>query len=362
MTNNRKDSTTAIRAVCAIVFILFSFLYIYFYQTPTLTYEQHVLSGGVTVYRPLISAIIITAVGWMGQMFISGVCGFAKGFYALTFFPSMALLAFLTCGESDGNGGLTVGNSIWMIGISLIIYLACMTALQKLHFFAFSKDSLLFSRQLTLNLCIMVLMMLFVVKNSNGDSLLHRQVIAEKQLVNQDYGSLANEGKNWHGDVFMDTNPTLTLLRYIALDKRGELAEKLFAQPVVGSTASLCRLEGITPAICKKKMLSRYKGFDYHLCAFLCDRDLDAFARLLSDSIDITRTGICDSLPVHYREALVLYQHQRSNPVAVYNDSIMEADYDDLQQLVRSCKTENSRLDNLRRNYQATYWNYYYTK
>lgn len=63
MAKNRKDSTTAIKAVCAIVFILFSFSYIYFYQTPTLTYEQHILSGGVTVYHPFISAVIIAVVG-----------------------------------------------------------------------------------------------------------------------------------------------------------------------------------------------------------------------------------------------------------------------------------------------------------
>lgn len=363
MTNNGKDSTTTIKVVCAIVFILFSFVYIYFYQTPVLTYEQHVLSGGVTVYHPLISAIIITVVGWMIQMLVHNACRFASGCHALTYFPSMALLAFLTCGEADGNGGLTVGTSIWIVAVSLVIYLACMAIARRwLTYSAPSSDILLSSRTLTLNLGVMVLMMLFVVKTANSDSLLHRQVIAEKQLVAQDYENLANEGLNRGGYCYAETNPTLTLLRYIALDKRGELAERLFTQPVMGSTASLCRLEGIKPLLCKKKMLSRYKGFDYHLCAFLCDKNLDAFAHLLADSIDLTKPGICDSIPVHYREALVLYQHQRSNPVVAYSDSIVEADYHDLQQLMRSSKTGNLRRDNLRKNYQATYWNYYYTE
>ncbi len=361
MAKNRKDSTTAIKAVCAIVFILFSFSYIYFYQTPTLTYEQHILSGGVTVYHPFISAVIIAVVGMIVQFFINNICRLTSGCHALTFFPSMVLLAFLACGENDGNGGLVAGNSIWIIAGSLLIYFAVMFAVRKMSPSAkLPKEPFLLSKELTLNLCVMALMMFFVIRNSNNDSLLHRQVVAEKQLVAQDYENLAKEGQNREGYSYPETNPTLTLLRYIALDKRGELAEKLFTQPVIGSTASLCRLEGITPLVVRKKMLSRYKGFDYHLCAFLCDKDLDSFACLLTDSIDISKPGICDSLPIHYREALVLYRHQRSNPVSVYNDSIVEADYNDLQQMMRSSKTKNLRRDNLRRNYQTTYWNYYY--
>lgn len=349
--------------MCAIVFILFSFLYIYFYQTPTLTYEQHVLSGGVTVYRPLISAIIITVVGCLLQFFVHNICGFTKGCHALTFFPSMALLAFLTCGEADGNGGLTTGLSIWIIAASVVVYVAGMLMLKRwLPYGKPSHELLLSSKALAANLCVMALMMLFVMKNGNSDSLLRRQVIAEKQLVAMDYESLAKEGQAKNGYCHPETNPELTLLRYIALDKRGELADKLFTQPVIGSTASLCRLEGITPVLCRKKMMSRYKGFNYHLCAFLCDKDLDSFARLLTDCIDIAKPGMCDSLPTHYREALVLYQHLRSNPVSAYNDSIMETDYHDLQQMMRSSKTANLRRDNLRRNYQTTYWNYYYTE
>ena len=68
MTYNRiTDSTTAERAVCAVVFCLFVFVFVYFYQAPTLAYAQHVLSKGATVYHELPSALLVTFVLYLLQ-------------------------------------------------------------------------------------------------------------------------------------------------------------------------------------------------------------------------------------------------------------------------------------------------------
>ena len=47
---NREDgSATVVRTVCAIVFLLFVAIYVFFYQEDTLALTQHLLSGGKTV-------------------------------------------------------------------------------------------------------------------------------------------------------------------------------------------------------------------------------------------------------------------------------------------------------------------------
>ena len=42
---NTRNSTTVIKAVCAIVFSIFSFVYLYFHQADLLAMSQHYLSG-----------------------------------------------------------------------------------------------------------------------------------------------------------------------------------------------------------------------------------------------------------------------------------------------------------------------------
>ena len=58
----RNSSTLSIRLMCAIVFCLFSFCFLYLFQSDILAAAQHALSNGLTSYKPLTGAIIITLV------------------------------------------------------------------------------------------------------------------------------------------------------------------------------------------------------------------------------------------------------------------------------------------------------------
>ena len=49
------------RVMCAILFLCFSFLYLYEYQADVLAVAQHVLSDGQTHYNRTIGAVLITA-------------------------------------------------------------------------------------------------------------------------------------------------------------------------------------------------------------------------------------------------------------------------------------------------------------
>ena len=88
---------------------------------------------------------------------------------------------------------------------------------------------------------------------------------------------------------------------------------------------------------------------------YLLDKDIDAFAREVSRYYPINS----DSLPRHYREALVLYNHRRSNPVITYKDAVLDVDYNDLQKLEASCQNDTERKGKVMESYANSYWYFF---
>ena len=100
----KNDSTVTVKAASAVVFAVFTFLWLYFFQADVLFYGQHVLSGGVTTYNRTVGAVLITLLLWLLQLGVYCLTRLSKKAYALTFFPSMLLLAMMTSirvGEED---------------------------------------------------------------------------------------------------------------------------------------------------------------------------------------------------------------------------------------------------------------------
>lgn len=377
MKQYKRDSTVAIVATCAIVFCLFSFLYIYCYQTPTLAYEQHVLSEGVTVYHPLISAILITLSGHIIQFLVYGFTKLNGPSHALTYLPSMLFLAVLTSGYPTPDGGIGIGLWVWFIPVILLAYLGVVKVIKQWLSVSGPTEPFFSSRSLLLNTLTMMVMMLFVLNVCNGDELFHRQIRAEKLLLENRYVELAKEGQGRsllaqrtgitqlemkYNKTSERTDSTLTLLRFIAMDRLGTLPDSAFTQPVVGGKSSLLRCENVHPLLFTKRFLMRRKSFDYKLCALLAERDLDGFASLLTSKVNVNDTTACDTLPRHYKEALVLYQHLRSKPITAYVDPVLETDYRDMRDMQRGCATNEQRRMSLQRNYRNSYWCYYVNK
>lgn len=94
---------------------------------------------------------------------------------------------------------------------------------------------------------------------------------------------------------------------------------------------------------------------EHRLTAFMLDKNLDGFARLLTTRY----SGRLSALPLHIREALVLYTHKRSHPKIVYNESVMDADFKDYRSLYLKTPDPQIRQNQLRDNYGSTYWYYY---
>ena len=100
-------------------------------------------------------------------------------------------------------------------------------------------------------------------------------------------------------------------------------------------------------------------AIDYLLCGYLLDRNIDAFAANVTKYYEVNDSV---ALPKHYKEALVMYTHLRSNPRVIYNNNVMNTDFEDFQKLEKSVADERERQTALRDTYGNTYWYYYQYK
>lgn len=69
-----KRQETPIRVVCTFVFTLFSFFYLYYFQSDVLTVSQHVFSKGQTHYDHFVGATLITLVLLLLQVGVVNIC------------------------------------------------------------------------------------------------------------------------------------------------------------------------------------------------------------------------------------------------------------------------------------------------
>jgi hypothetical protein len=134
------------------------------------------------------------------------------------------------------------------------------------------------------------------------------------------------------------TDQRLLNLRIKALAHENQLGERLFSYPIKGSGRHLITRKG-----------------DYELCGYLIDKQLDRFAAALPHYYNIGE----QRLPRYYREALVLYNHLRSNPHIVYHNNVLDTDYRDMRELARRYSDPKARQMAVFSNYEDTYWYYY---
>jgi len=380
---NKNSSTVAIRLMCAIVFLSFSFVWLYCFQADVLAAAQHVLSKGLTTYKPFVGAILITLVLQSLQLIVYALTRLRKRSHALTYLPSMLALAVITDVNSDVDGQYTLGPLWWILPIVIALWLLLVFVarmLQSVEPAAEPKG--VFSRALWINMLTMALLIIIVVALSNSNAVFHYRMRAEARLLSGDY-----EGALQMGAKSLESDADLQMIRMYALSRTGELGERLFAYPVSSHSEAMLPVEGkskfvMYPSDSLYKFLgARPKGemttarylelmqrrdstvdhriADYELCGLLIDKRIDDFVCQLrryyseGDTLDI------DRLPRHYREAMTLYTHLRSRPVVVYHNSVMDEDWKNLQELEAQYPDLTERKGRVEEQYHDTYWYYY---
>ena len=376
--NYPANNGTLLQTACAIVFLLFVFVYLYFFQADLLSMVQHVLSGGATHYDSTIGTVIITAVLYLVHIGTKRLGGLDRVCHALSYFPSLLLLAALTDVEVDFSVSPLRGLWLWLAPLLLAVYVFLSLAV-KYNWIETLLPS--YSAPISVlwkNLLLMACMFIAVCLCGNNDSVLHYRLRVERLL-----GSGAYSKALMVGEKSDETDASLTMLRAYALSRSGQLGERLFEFPLTGGSYALlpdgksvrCLLypeDRIVRALSIRKKgdmtpmeyllyierngLGRKPVTDYILCGYLLDRNIDAFVNAIRRKYSLTSP----SLPKHYKEALTLYTHLRSNPVLVYHNEVMDADYADFQNLEHKYTDARERESYVRDMYGDTYWFYYF--
>lgn len=375
--NKQNSSTHAMHVVCAVIFLVFTWLYVYCGQSSVLAATQHVLSNGETTYSSSIGTPIILITLWLLQISVYLITRLWKNWHSLTYFPSMLLLLALTSAGCILDRGGSIGFWMWLIPLLLIVWGGVVYLLRQLQpMEAVNSTGGLFSKLMCNNVFGMVVMMALVLLLGNDNKVYSYRMRAEDDMIHGRYADACLAGSK-----SLQTDSSLTSLRIYALARQGELPQKLFTYPVEGSsrdllpdsstvrwvmlpTDSLYHFLGVrfkqpmAPMhylnFILQHKLAKQPAADYLLCGYLLDCNLDAFVRHIGLYYNLNKP-----LPTHYREALTLYTHLRSHPFIVYHSTEMDADFQDLQQLMQTPGSKAERFSNLRDTYGNTYWYYY---
>ena len=418
MSNSMKNSTTTvINVVCAIVFLVFVFSYLYFYQADVLALAQHVWSSRQTHYDRTIGASLITFVLGLLTLGISAITDFPRRVQTLVYLPALMLLGVLTSAYplADGSVHVSIGCVILAV-LSLVCFAIFARSLSEYRAYESPLTGFsLLSQTSWANFSILAAMLVVTCCMGNNDGLLHRQLRMERLVSEGKFDDALKVNMDYR-----DADSSMTMLQVYCLASQGRLGEDLFKYPLCGgskallptrdksvrfrytSAVGLWRLLGAAPGEEIKSARSYFltlkrQGYakpvvtDYDLVACLLDCDLDAFASGIRKVYDfrsdeekkveekriekLRKAGEEDTLaakgpvllpqerlPKYYRQALVLYTRTHSQRVLTYTDNVVDADYDDYLKLERRhYDSVNEKEISVGSSFAGTYW-YYYRK
>ena len=380
---NRNSSTVSIRLTCAIVFLLFSFAWFFCFQADLMAAAQHVLSGGLTRYNRLLSPIIVVVSLQLLQVAVYSFLRLRKRTHALTYFPSLLILAMLTDISRDIDVESSGGIWWWAFALAFVAWIPLALLARSLQDVEPAHEPVgFFSRAIWINMVQMLALFVMVALVGNTNAVFHYRMKAEAALLRGDW-----EGALQAGQKSLESDANLQMVRMYALSRTGEMGERLFRYPIVaGSSAmlptggesrttlypvdSLYRYFGARPAspmspmrylqlMARRDSVVNMTLADYELCGLLIDKRMDEFVSRLCHYYAMDDSLTADRLPRHYREALTLYTHLRANPRIVYHNPVMEEDFNNLQELEAKYPDPTERKGKVEDQYRGTYWYYY---
>ena len=348
---------------------LFCFLYLFVTQREFFCWRWG-LPAGEHIPTSLCAALVLTLLLWgVHRVTARLLRRLPLQLYALTAIPSTLLLALLTAYPIDWK--LAVGSAVIVIAGIVTAFLVMRNQTRPVSGI----------RTCTRNVITLFLLFVFVGIMGNTNDICHYELRAARLLMEG-----APEKAEKVGEKALESSPRLNALRALALSQQGKLPEALFNYPQAYDCRSLlltpdeaaglglspdslyghlgCQAftgddarayfdEHVRPAALEGNPAAR----DYRLCALLLDKDIDLFAQELHEfyPTDITEAP----LPKLYREALTLYQHIRTKPLYLYEDSVSETDYEDFEALRRQYSDPTVQRNMTRRKYGDTYWWFY---
>lgn len=360
--------------MCAVVFCVSAFLYLFVYQQDVIALRLSRLFDGDGYYVPLVFSVFGVLACQVLQLVCLHVFRHEKPLCAVTYFPSLALLWLIAEFDVSDAGG-------WAVLLTLVLMpFVLMFMLGRHGFFMWQvRHVRTLSRRMWINVMFLSAGFILISCCSNYDDVMRFRLKVERMIASGRYDKALGAGY-----YAADTDASLTMLRIYALSKSNRLGERLFGYSLSGGSGALLPDGKDVKFLLLDDALvygyvgldaAEYRGFsalkhrffkekgcngplaDYVLCGYLLDKNLEGFVKSL------LACGIKDfsSLPRHYREALVLYCRTRSGHILTYKNEAMDADYADMQafgkKYMLSPKERHSAVKDA---YGRTYWYYYY--
>lgn len=362
----------SIRILCAVLFAIFSFIYIYVFQGELLALMQDYLSKGMTQNNSLVTAFLLTVLLMLLQWFINRGSKLHGYWEALSYIPSCALLALLT-DVNDGTMLYSASKWLWGIPICTLLYIGVVWLNRMIV--SIRKTS--FCGILWPNMLSFSILFVLTAQVSNHAPAPHMELAAWNHLHDNNYEKILEIGRRSD-----DYNIELTALRNLAMAKSGQLGECLFHYPqpygadgliynkhtkqsnTYGASEFYRHLGGNMPyggekglAYCKRMSTKNDSTIyrDLYLAALLLDKDLTSFAK------ETSQLTSSEHQPTHYQEAWLLYNEQHpTTPIEFVPDSTVAANFNAYRTLQREHKTNAIVSENLcRRKFGNTFWCYY---
>ena len=372
--------------------MLFSFCYLFFLKGEILAEAQYVYSHGTTSYHLFMGAVIITVMLQIIQWIVGMLSKLPPRWHALSYLPSILLLAILTDVNKDAIIQFTFGEWVWMAPLILAAYVVAVIIIRRVDAESFFYEDI--RTVLYPNYIILFVLILVAGSIPQTTDVYHYELKAERLILEGDYEAAARVGER-----SLRSSARLTQLRMYALSRQGLLAERLFEYPQhyasqglldVTDTLSFYRFNAQDiclhlGAFCGKSIHSTERYYqlmladsiwnqhlvDYYLCSLLLDRRLKAFRQQLplyynlADSIP----HAYDRLPKAYREALLLVGDPASalagkvvigaDTLVTFADADMVAQFRDYHELKAEYKDQRVRINKTHREFGKTYWWYY---
>ncbi len=316
-----------IKIFCALSFAIFSYTFVAIYKSPLIEMVYDGVATGRLQYNGYLLSGVITAILVVLALWLNRFAKYQREWTAMAFLPSALILAFITDIERTvfcGCGSLM--GWVWIFAAGIFVYLFLSFLLGRMLFEKIKNPNMVLNRILWRNLVLLTLVFMLVGCLSGGDKNFMREAVQYKHYRNGDMDAALAVAA--HSPL---ASKELTVQRAFLLSLKGELGERFFEFPqyygVDGLLPSVERTSPIEPQIIYSQIgaqrtsgesatdyFNRVLGGDsvsraaqeYYLCSLLLERRIVDFA----DKIyEFYKVGDSDSLPRHYKEALVLYAH-----------------------------------------------------
>lgn len=366
-----------VRIVCAVVFAIFAFTFLSLYKAPLLEVAYDLTATGKLQYDENVTAAILTVVLLLLTLWLNKFAKFSREWEAFAYLPACTLLAFATdVDRTIYTGGEFTWSWVW-IGIAVtVVYMFASWVLQRVLFMRIKDITRATNRIMWRNLLLLSLLFCYTGFLSGGDENFKHETMVYHYIKRGDYASAKRVARR-----SLVASRQLTAARAYLLAQEGELGNLLFTYPqYYGAEGLLPTVEPTSPitldSVCNylkvipgkdEKSIAFFQRAarvdsaavavkDYYLSALLLDRRLEEFVDSLPGFYNLADTAM---LPVHYKEALFLYDKIKDTPDPQFKDDALEKRYAEFVTLEREHKDLLVRSNYVRRFFGDTYWWYY---